>query len=188
MRKYLTLGVLLCVCLVVVSLTVVVTISPSRSGVFADAAIYLMLAASFFYTKDNRLHIILISLPIIPDILFHTSITQGKVIYLSYAFSYLMSAYLIFLSLPKYKYTILFCIMMFIFQLFMALDYYLAMELALYEDPKTLLFIHYKSILYCLHLLIISSITDWSKLHKIGVCIDNFISVFRSRMASAFVD
>ncbi len=194
MRKLLIFGVLLCVILCLVISLIVTELAVKTVNntiydfeVYQDVAIYLTLLASCILSKNKNLQVVILATIIPSDTMSYLSITQGKVVYISYALSYLMSAYCIFLSLPKYKYTILFCIMMFIFQLFMALDYYLAMELAIYENPKTLLFIHYKSILYGLHLLIICSITDWGHLQSVRGFFDRCSYFLRGCVGHHFV-
>lgn len=189
MRKLLILGILICVFLAInhqiqfhqnlndIKLTEALT----------DAALYLSLAASYPLSKNKLIQLLAFSCMIPVDIMAYLDITQGYLIYLSYAISYLLAGITVLALFSQYKMTIFSFIIMAHYQLFMAIAYYLAAGLGIDEVAKSFMFVNYKAILYGIHLLIIGSITEWTIIDRIRINIDYYIRVFRIRLGVYFV-
>lgn len=192
MRKLLILGMLICVFLALNHQTSIHHQLESLSGIrlsqiSVDAAIYLSLSASYLYSKNKSLQSIILILLIPADAMAHTGLSQGYLIYLSYSFAYLLAGITILAMFPQYKWTIFFCIMMFSYQLFMSIGYYLGQELKIYAMAKTTMFIHYKSFLYGIHLLILISITRWTIILRARAYLNYYIGILRVKLGAYFV-
>ena len=152
-----------------------------------DLAILLMIFISFIYTRNKYLQIILLVFSISPDVLSYGQITHGHYIYLSYAISYLLAGILTLTLFPQYKMTTFSFIIMSHYQLFMAIAYYLADGLKIYEIAQSFMFVNYKAFLYGIHLLIIGSITKWTIIDRIRIHIDYYIRILRIKLGAYFV-
>jgi hypothetical protein len=78
----------------------------------------------------------------------------------------------------QYKYTVLSLIMMFTFQLFMSAGYFLAANLGIYDITETFMYDSYAIILYVIHVIIISTITDGAVLQRFRDCFYLNIRIF----------
>ena len=190
MRKLLILGILICVFLAAISHPTLNHQNLSEiklTEILTDTALYLVIAVSYIFSKNKNLQVIIIIFAIPVDLMSYASLTHGYLIYLSYSIAYLLAGITILAMFPQYKWAIFFCIMMFSYQLFMSVGYYLGQELKIYALAKTVMFIHYKSILYGIHLLIIGSITKWTIIDRIRIDINYYIRVFRIKLGAYFV-
>ena len=189
MRKLLILGILICVFL---AINHQIQFHQNLSGIkvaelLTDAALYFSLAASYPFTKNKIIHFVAFTHMIPIDIMSYLDVTQYHYIYLSYAISYLLAGMLTLTLFPQYKMTIFSFIIMSHYQLFMSISYYLAKDLGIYEIAQSFMFIHYKSILYGIHLLIIGSITKWAIIDRIRIDINYYIRVLRIKLGVYFV-
>ena len=189
MRKLLILGMLICVFLAVNHLTQFHQKSNDIkiTEFLTDAALYLSIAASYPFSKNKSTHILLLLTMIAVDCMYYFSISSGHYIYLSYSISYLLAGVLTLTLFPQYKMTIFSFIIMAHYQLFMAISYYLADGLKIYEIAQSFMFVNYKAILYGIHLLIIGSITKWTIIDRIRIDINYYIRVFRIKLGVYFV-
>ena len=191
MRKLLILGMLLCVFLALnhqILIHHLRNLSEIRlSQISADAAIYISISASYLYSKNKSLQSIILITLIPADIMAHSGLSYSYLIYLSYSIAYLLAGITILAMFPQYKWAIFFCIMMFSYQLFMSVGYYLGQELKIYALAKTTMFIHYKSFLYGIHLLILASITKWTIIDRIRVYLDYYFRILSIKLGAYFV-
>ena len=193
MRKLLILGMLICVFLAVISHPILthhqlVSLNDIKlTEILTDTALYLAIAVSYVFSKNKNLQIIILMFVIPIDIMSYANLSQGYLIYLSYSFAYLLAGITILAMFPQYKWTIFFCIMMFSYQLFMSIGYYLGQELKIYAMAKTTMFIHYKSFLYGIHLLILISITRWTIILRVRAYLNYYIGILRVKLGAYFV-
>lgn len=152
-----------------------------------DLALLLIIAISFLYSKNKYLQVILLVFAITPDILSYNQITHSQYIYLSYSISYLLAGITVLTLFPQYKMTIFSFIIMAHYQLFMAIAYYLADGLKIYEVAESFMFVNYKAFLYGIHLLIISSITKWTIIDRVRVYLDYYFRILRVKLGAYFV-
>lgn len=157
------------------------------SEVLSDFAIYLSLIPSYIFSKEKTIQLILLVSMITVDAMSYSQLTQGQYIYLSYSISYLLAGITVRTLFPQYKMTVFSFIIMAHYQLFMAISYYLAKDLGIYEIAKSFMFVNYKAFLYGIHLLIIGSITRWTILFKLRVYIDYYIRILRIKLGAYFV-
>lgn len=157
------------------------------SEILSDFAIYLSLIPSYIFSKEKSVILILLVSMLSVDLMSYSQLTQEQYIYLSYSISYLLAGIAVLTLFPQYKMTVFSFIIMAHYQLFMAISYYLAKDLGLYEMAKSFMFVNYKAFLYGIHLLIIGSITRWTILLKLRIHIDYYVRVLWIKLGAYFV-
>ena len=157
------------------------------SEILADFAIYLSLIPSYIFSKEKAIQLILLASMLSVDVMSYSQLTQGQYIYLSYSISYLLAGITVLTLFSQYKMTIFSFIIMAHYQLFMAIAYYLADGLKIYEVAESFMFVNYKAFLYGIHLLIIGSITKWTIIDRVRVYLNYYIRVLRIKLGAYFV-
>ena len=147
--------------------------------ILEDAIIYITIFASIFISKNPQVTKIIISCMIITDVMSYSQMSQGHFVFLSYAISYLLCAYLVITMFSQYKSTFCCIIIMATFQLFMSVSYFVSAEMGFYDISETFMYNNYAMLLYCIHMLIIISITDWQSLQRFRAYISYYVSIFK---------